>query len=293
MTHRLALIPALLATVLCIVGGCSPAPVPQPVRGTTYDPALHDRLPGGVQAAGVLRIATDASYAPASFFDTDGRTVVGFEPDLAEAIGRRLGVDVEFVVMGFEDVLGAVESGEVDVVMSAMTDTTERERRVDFVNYFSAGTAIVVQRGNPYRVSDLADLCGQVVAVEEGTVQVDLIAGHQRSCGADRIQVHAHATNSDALLELRTGRAAAVLNDYPPAAYLSNDPRTQADFQLASPAQYEPGLYGIGIAKQRHGLRAAVRLALAGLLASDEYEEILTTWDVLDGGVASISVNGG
>ena len=291
--NRRVLLSAVVATSLLALGGCGAAAVEEPASDTAYEPALHDRLPAGVRNAGVLRIATDAAYAPASFFDQDGRTIVGFEPDLAAAIGRTLGIDVEFVVMDFDDVLGAVESGEVDVVMSAMTDTVGRQHRVSFVDYFNAGTAIVVQRGNPHSISDISDLCGQIVAVEKGTIQVDLVARQQRDCGADQIIVHNHGTNADALLELRTGRAAAVLNDYPPAAYLANDPRTKADFQLASESQYEPGPYGIGVHKHDRALRSAVRGALVALLESGEYESILTDWDVLDGALTEISVDAG
>ena len=140
-----------------------------------------------------------------------------------------------------------------------MTDTPERERKVDFINYFSAGTAIVVQRGNPAGITDLAGLCGKRVAVEKGTVQVDLLARSQKNCDGRAIIVRTYDTNSDALLQLRTGRASAVLNDYPPAAHLASDPKTRSRFQLASTAQYEPGLYGIAVPKDRPQLRDAIR----------------------------------
>ena len=95
----------------------------------------------------------------------------------------------------------------------------------DFVDHFSAGTSIVVQSGNPAGVTDITDLCGKVVAVERGTTQVDLLA---------RARKKTYTTNSDALVELRTSRAVAVLNDLPPAVFLVNDPRTKSHYQLAS-----------------------------------------------------------
>src|SRR3954451_18475517 len=66
-------------------------------RGTGIDPALHRALPLSVLSSGVLRIETDASYAPAESFSPDGHTIVGFEPDLADALARVLGVKVRFV----------------------------------------------------------------------------------------------------------------------------------------------------------------------------------------------------
>lgn len=287
----------LAATLVLALTGCGAAADRGPERArdaAETDPTLHSQLPPEVRDAGVLTVATDATYAPASFFGPDGRTVVGFEADLATALGDVLGVDVEFVVTGFDELLDDVDAHRVDVAMSAMTDTPDRQRRADFVNYFRAGTSILVQRGNPRAIADLADLCGEVVAVESGTVQVDLLERSQRRCaGGQPITVSTYPTNADALVELRTGRAAAVLNDYPPAAYLTTDPRTQADYQLASDTQYEPGLYGVAVARDRRELRDAVQSALERLLASGVYREILRSWDVDDGAVDTVTVNGG
>ena len=153
----------------------------------------------------------------------------------------------------------------------------------------------MVQRGNPTGISDLDDLCGKVVAVEEGTVQVDLrradpgqLPGRER-----RSTSSCYDTNDDALVEVRTGRAAAVLNDYPPAAYLSTAQRTQADYQLASDVQYEPGLYGIAVAPDREQLRDALQATLETMVASGAYEKVLEDWDVADGAVRTVSVNAG
>lgn len=289
----LALLAALSVTA-CALSACGPeAADAVPATTAAADPALRALLPDDVVDAGVLTVATDASYAPASFFAPDGRTVTGFEPALADAMGELLGVRVEVVVTDFDTILDEVAGHEHDVAIAAITDTAERQEVVDFVNYFSAGSSIVVQRGNPQGLSDLDDLCGQVVAVEEGTVQVDLLERTQTSCGANLIVLQEYDTNDDALVELRTGRAAAVLNDYPPAAYLSTAPRTQADYQLASDVQYEPGLYGIAVAKDRATLRDALRATLEAMVESGAYERVLDEWDVADGAVRTVSVNAG
>jgi polar amino acid transport system substrate-binding protein len=293
--HRLAAPLAAAVALLLAASGCgAPQGATKATEApTAYDQALHDSLPAEVRRSGVLRLATDASYAPASSFGPDGRTIVGFEPDLGAAIGRVLGVEVRFHQSKFSELLSDVRHGRTDLVMSAMTDTLQRERSADFVNYFSAGTAIVVQRGNPAGITDLAGLCDQVVAVEAGTIQVDLLARSQKRCGKDPIAVKTYDTNADALVQLRTGRAAAVLNDYPPAAHLASDPKTRSRFQLASTAQYEPGLYGIAVPKGRPQLRDAMKAALDKLMRSGEYADILARWDVADGGIKESAVNAG
>jgi len=255
-----------------------------------FNQTLHDRLPASVRERGVLRVATDASYAPMSSFGPDGRTIIGMEPDLGAEIGRVLGVRVKFLQRAFPGILSDVADGRVDIAMSAMTDTPERAEVVDFVNYFSAGTAILVQRGNPAGVMDLADLCGRVVAVEEGTTQVDLLARAQGNC-PEPMTVKTYPTNSDALVRLRTGRAVAVLNDLPPAVFLVTDPSTKPHYQLASDTQYEPGLYGIAVSRDLPDLRDAIQGASEQLVRSGVYSDVLARWGAESGAVGRISIN--
>jgi polar amino acid transport system substrate-binding protein len=285
------LVLAVVATIPAACGGPAATAV-KATDGARFNQTLHDRLPQSIRDRGVLRVGTDASYAPMSSFGPDGRTIIGVEPDLGVEIGRLLGVRLQFINADFVKLLPDVAGGGMDLAMSAMTDTPERAKTADFVDYFSAGTSIVVQRGNPAGVTDIKDLCGKVVAVEKGTTQVDLLARAQKNCG-DPIIMKTYTTNSDALVELRTGRAVAVLDDLPPAVFLVNDPRTKSHYQLASTTQYEPGLYGIVVAKGQPGLRDAMQGAFEELLRGGVYSEILARWGVSDGSVHRISVNSG
>lgn len=282
---------AVVATLPAACGGSTTTATPTPAPQGHLNQTLHDQLPDSVKARGVLRVGTDASYAPMESFGPDGSTIIGVEPDLGVEIGRVLGVRLQFVNSAFDALLADVTSGSLDLAMSAMTDTPDRARTVDFVDYFSAGTAIMVQRGNPAGVSGIADLCGKAAAVESGTTQVDLLDRTQKNCGDRPIIVKSYPTNSDALVQLRTGRVAAVLNDFPTAAYFVNDPRTRSNYQLASTTQYEPGLYGIVVAKSQPSLREAVQGACEELLRSGVYDNVMARWGVRDGAVKRISVN--
>ncbi|MGY1733714.1 ABC transporter substrate-binding protein [Geodermatophilus sp. SYSU D01045] len=284
-----AVLAAALVTAGC--GGAAPTTGTGAAAAVTVDARLHAALPADVREAGVLTVANDPSYPPASSFGPDGRTIVGFEPDLGAALGDLLGVEVRFEAAPFDTLLDDLVADRFDLVMSAVTDTAEREQQADFVNYFRAGSAIVVARGNPLGIHELAGLCGRSVAVEAGTVQVGLLERAQASC-TGRIDVHELPTNDDALLELRTGRADAVVADYPPAVYVTTDPRTQNSYQLVSDTQYEPGLYGIAVAPDRTGLRDVLTEALQRLVDDGVYQELLDRWEVGHGAVDAVTVNG-
>ena len=294
-SRRLALAVVGAAVLALGAAACGPASAPTatPAVAPSVDQGLRAALPAAIRSRGELRVGTDASYPPMSSFGPDGRTVVGIEPDLGAQIGRILGVRITFVDTDFGALLTKVQDGDLDLAMSAITDTPQRGKAVDFVNYFVAGTAIVVQRGNPAGINDMRDLCGKAVAVESDTVQVDLLARSQRNCDDRPIIVSTYATNSDALLRLRTGRAAAVLNDLPPAVLLTTDVKTRSQYQLASTTQYEPAPYGIAVAKGEPGLRDAVQGALQQALASGAYGRALNRWNVHTGAVDQVTVNSG
>ncbi|HEV7205479.1 MAG TPA: ABC transporter substrate-binding protein [Jatrophihabitans sp.] len=290
--RRVGAVLGLLGAGVALAGCASAAADTRAMPRTGVNAALHAALPAAVRQRGEIRVITDASYAPASSFAADGKTIVGFEPDLGAALGSVLGVRVVFANDDFAKLPGMLGRGQADMIMSAMTDTADRERTLDFVDYFSAGTSLVVQRGNPHGISDLESLCGQIVAVESGTVQAGLLARLQAHCGASPIRVLSEPTNDDAILQVRIGKAAALPMDYPPADVLTTDPHTRPNYQLASTAQYEPGLYGIGFAKDNTALRTAVTAALRQLVTDGTYRDVLHKWDVLGGAVRTISVNG-
>ncbi len=292
-TLALAGVVLLLATGGCSRGGPEKQAGGLDVTGgVTVDQALHDRLPQAIRARGSIRLVTDASYAPMEYFAADGRTIIGFEPDLAAALGEVLGVRTEMVTGDFHTALDEVNAGTYDGVLSSMTDTAQRQRQADFVNYLRTGTSIVVQRGNPAAIEGLDDLCGHKVATEKGTFQEAMLTRLQKSCGDRPITIESEPTNADALVLLRTGRVAAVPIDFPPAAYLVNDSRTSAFYQLASQQQYEPGLFGIAVAKTNTALRDCLRTALERLISAGTYAELLTRWGLASSAVTSATVNG-
>jgi polar amino acid transport system substrate-binding protein len=199
---RVRLVVAGLALTLA-AGGCGTASADTDTAATgtiAMDQQIHDMLPQGVRDRGGIRLATDPSYAPMESYAADGRTIIGFDADLAAGLGAVAGIKVELVAADFGSALAETKKGTYDGVLSSMTDTAEREKEADFIDYFSAGTAVVVQRGNPQGISDLKDLCGPVVAVEKSTVQADLLRRSQPGCGADPIVIKAFKTNADALL---------------------------------------------------------------------------------------------
>jgi ABC-type amino acid transport substrate-binding protein len=148
-----------------------PAATPSVASPATVDPAAVKLLPAAIKSGGTLKVAADASYAPDEFIGTDGKTVVGMDADLAKAIGTVLGLKVTVSNVTFDAIIPAIQNGRYDLGMSSFTDNTDREKQVNFVTYFSAGTSFYVKANGGPNIQTLADLCGHTVAVEAGTTE--------------------------------------------------------------------------------------------------------------------------
>jgi polar amino acid transport system substrate-binding protein len=97
-----------------------------------------------------LIVAADASYAPNEFIGSNGKTVVGWDPELAQALAGVMGVKVKVVNATFATIIPGLQSGKYDIGMSSFSDTKAREKVVDFVTYFTAGTSFMVKaQGGP------------------------------------------------------------------------------------------------------------------------------------------------
>jgi ABC-type amino acid transport substrate-binding protein len=121
---------------------------------------------------GNLKVGMELTYPPMEFKNEIGREA-GVDVELARAIGASLGVEVVLVDLPFDALIDAVETGKIDIILSAMTITDEREQRVEFIPYLESGTGILVKKGNPKQIRKPEDFCGKAVAVQGATSMHD------------------------------------------------------------------------------------------------------------------------
>ncbi|MEU6239004.1 ABC transporter substrate-binding protein, partial [Kitasatospora sp. NPDC047058] len=284
-----------------LLAGCGSGQAAAP--GSPGD--LRARLPKAVKAAGVLKIGSYLNYPPVDFKDANGAPA-GLDPELARAIASALGLKVEFVDMPFARLIPAVQAKEIDLAMSAVIDTKQRQLGaaddghqadpgVDFVDYFGSGTSMVVKAGNPLNLASLDSLCGRTVAVQRGTVQDELATRQTAACLriAKPLQIHRFEGDEQALAEVASGAAVADLNDYPVAQYNTTQPGRAGTFQLAGTNFLQAGPYGITVARDDTDLREVIAKALDQVIHSGEYDKILAKWNLHRGAVSSAVVNGG
>ncbi|MEJ8637352.1 MULTISPECIES: ABC transporter substrate-binding protein [Streptomyces] len=272
--------------------------------GAASEAALFDKLPKKYQDSKVIKVGTDAAYAPMEY--EEGGKIVGIDPDIAAALGKELGVKFQFTSGTFDGLISSLNSGRQDVVMSAMSDTKARQdglddkgkkvgQGVDFVDYFTSGVSLLVKKGNPSKIESLDDLCGKKVAVQRGTIYEDTFKAQATKCKTDgkgTLTIEAFDTDAEAQTRVKSGGAVADLNDYPVAAHIAKTAGGGNDFEVAGD-QTDAGPFGIAVDKDNAQLRDALKAAVDAIIKNGEYEKVLEKWDVKNSAVTEATINAG
>jgi polar amino acid transport system substrate-binding protein len=288
-----------IAAALALTGcaGGSPATENADIVAGDIDEAAAAALPQEFKDAGVINVASDIPFPPMEMLD-ENQQLTGFDYDLAQAIGAKLGVKLELRTQAFDSVIPSLQSGKHDIIMSGMNDTAERQETLDFVDYLHAGFSILVPKGNPEGITGVLDLCGRDVAVQKATVQADILRSYDDQCadeGPGPMKIMELPLETDVQTAVRSGKAIADVVDSAVAAYAAQTAGDGTMFELVrdpeNPAGYNPLYTGIGVLKEDSALSEALLLALEAVIADGTYDEILEKYDMSDFTVGEAGIN--
>jgi len=222
-----------IVLLLAVLGtsGCST------LSGKTTEPTSATPVLDGIRKTGILRVGLSGNQPPFNMKTRTGQ-IIGIEPDLANALAETIGVRAEFVVRPFGQLLDALEAGEVDIVMSQMTMTPERNTRVAFAGpYFVSGKAILTKSATLARADDPEDInrAGITLATLAGSTSEQFV---KQAVPSARL---IGTTDYDQAVSLVVnGEADAMVADFPICA-ISVLRHPEADLStIASPFTFEP-----------------------------------------------------
>ncbi|OLE21090.1 MAG: ABC transporter substrate-binding protein [Actinobacteria bacterium 13_1_20CM_3_71_11] len=269
-------------------GGKSGGTGGAPAVTTSVDSALAAKVPAAIKSTGKINIGTDSTYAPSEFLDTDGKTVIGFDVDLFNAVAGKLGLKTTWQSAKFDDIIPGVTSGKYNIGVSSFTINADRMKQVTMVSYFNAGTQWAAKKG---ATIDPDNACGKKVAVQTATVQVDDLTARSKKCtdsGKPAITADQYQAQSDATSAVVSGKDDAMLADSPVCAYAVK----QTNGQLALVGQiYDSAPYGYVLPKDQSDFGDAIASAVKALIADGSYQKILDKWGVTAGAITSPAVN--
>ncbi|TFD39760.1 ABC transporter substrate-binding protein [Cryobacterium sp. TMT1-19] len=289
------LLPALAAVTALLLTGCvdnstdttGGATADSSASEIAVDDAAAAMLPAEVADSGTLVIGTDPTYAPNEFKNEAGEPI-GWGIEIAEAVAAKLGLEPEFQVAKFDNIIPSVTGGKADIGVSSFTDNVEREKQVDFVNYFVAGIQWASAVGNDV---DPDNACGLKVAVQATTYEdTDEVPAKSDACvaaGKPAIDKLKYDTQDQATNAVVLGQADALSADSPVTLYAIA--QTEGKLQPAGET-FDVAPYGIVVAKDSE-LTKAVQAALQSMVDDGTYGDILDEWGVADGAIETITIN--
>ena len=210
-----------------------------------------------IQKDGVLRVGVEGTYPPISYHDEAGN-LTGFDVEIAQAIGEKLGVEVEFTEAEWDSLLAAVDSGRIDTVINAVSITEERQEKYDFSKPYVSLYRNIIVKGDNDSIKGTEDLSGTKVAENITTEYAEQL----EELGAELVPID---TLQQAFDLITTGRADFTITEdiqfYP---YLEEHP--DADLKIAFTIYDDVDQFAIPLKKGETRLVDAVNQALDELI---------------------------
>lgn len=222
-------------------------------------------------ATQTLRFGAEASYPPFEFVGNDNK-IQGFDIDLSQAICQRINVSCHFVNQSFDSLIPSLRFRRIDVIMSAMDITPEREKQVLFTQPYYLNTALFV--GQQGKVASIAALKGKRIGVQNGTT-------HQKYLGDkhNEITVVPYDSYQNAILDLKNGRLDAVFGD---AAVISDSLKQNSGLSVIGQPITDKSYFSNGLAMAvRQGnttLQKQLDVGLEQVKADGTYQKIYHRW---------------
>ncbi|WP_207537573.1 ABC transporter substrate-binding protein [Sabulicella rubraurantiaca] len=250
-------------------------------------------LPDRIRRAGKIIVATYPNYPPLTYRDPQTNARLGFDVELTEAIGRELGVAVEWQEMPFVQFFPSLQTGRIDLAIDGISDLPARRGPLDFVNYLRTGAQFMTLDRNA-EIRQPTDLCGKRVGASRSTNWPrNIEAWSQENCvaqGRPAITVVGTEGSVDARTQLRTGRIDGSVQGNETMGWLM---RQEPGVYRTLGEPFTENLTGIPVASSEPQLRDAVKTALERLLANGTYRELLRKHGLEANALSAITVNAG
>lgn len=221
-----------------------------------------------------LIIGVDDTFAPMGFLD-ENNELVGFDIDMAKAVGEKLGIEVEFQVVNWDMKEQELNQGNIDLIWNGYSITDERKEKVNFTNAYLDNDQVVVTMADS-GIASLADLAGKTVAAQTDSSAVEAIDAHP-DIAATFASRPTFDTNDMAIMDMEAGRSDAVVADKVLLEYVvsrKEDPSKYVILQEGLGAEE----YAVGVRKEDTALLEALNGALDELKADGTAAEIATKW---------------
>jgi polar amino acid transport system substrate-binding protein len=248
-------------------------------------------LPPEIAKQGSIRVAVVPNYPPMEFRDPATNTLTGFDVELGEALGRKLGVKIVWQETSFDQMMPAIATGRVDAILSGMTDMASRQDTATFVDYLRNGPRFFAQQSRAAEFKDAVALCGKTVGASRRTSFPKLVAAWSDvHCDGNPIKFVGTEGSADARTQLKQGRLDAAVQGSETLPYIMDlEPGGYVPIGDVFAVQFT----GLALNVKEKALQQAVVEGLDALIADGSYRILLAKWKLTDYGVEKVTINAG
>lgn len=216
----------------------------------------------------------------------DPSKYIGFDVDLAEALGGCLGFSLTYKPVAFAALLATLQAGQADIVISDIYATDERAKAADFITYSKVFDGVLVVKDNPKHITGInTTMCGAVAAENTGFVEVPLVQNLGAPCkteGKAEPSLQLYDNNADCIQAILAGRADTYVND---VNTVDQAVKAYPDKLSKAVAVTLPYSIGIAVPKDKTELRDAIVAALTELQKAGVETALLEKWSLDPGTV--------
>jgi polar amino acid transport system substrate-binding protein len=251
------------------------------------DPALKSLVPADVLKRGYIVAGTNPNTPPTTFYKEDNKTLAGREIDIMNAVGERLGIQVQWRdTGGFDNIIPGLKTGRYDVALSNINATATRAKIIDFVSYYDASLLGIISRKDanvaPFKTLDA--VCGKEVGAGSGTTQVTRLEEASKACeaaGKQPIKVSVFPDRPAGVQAVVSGRVPMFLGPYEGLLWQA---KVIKPLTVSGEITVNDAPVSVAFPKDSP-LEPAVQAALNSLIKDGSYQKILDNWDIGFGAV--------
>lgn len=222
----------------------------------------------------VYKVGMEPTFPPFDTIDAETQELAGFDVDLMNAIAEDQGFELEWVNMGFDGLIPALQAGNIDIIASGMNASEERREKVDFsTTYYDSGLVVAIKAGNT-AIKGVDDLTPEMKAgAQIGTTGADLANElfEQGKIGEAKI----YNGLDVAVMDLQNGTIDALINDLPVTkAYMEAKPGT---IEIVGDVLNAES-YGFAVQKGNTELLEKINAGMQNLIDNGTFDEIYNKW---------------
>ncbi len=226
-----------------------------------------------VQDNGVLKVGLDDTFAPMGFRD-ENNELVGFDIDLARAVGEQLGVEVEFVPIEWDSKELELQSKNIDCIWNGMSVTPERIENMALTDQYLNNKIVIMTLRDDVKIESAADLANYNIATQVDSASLQAMkANEEWDSFADKVLEY--KTYDEAIMAMKGGRADCMVVDQVLGEYKNNK---MDNVMKVCDFDFGDDFYAIGCRKGETDLADKINEAIAALIENGEAKKISEKW---------------